>query len=462
MTRQIIFPRGFLWGAATASYQIEGAWNEDGRGETIWDRFSHTPGKVVDGGTGDVACDHYHRWQEDIALMQQLGLQAYRFSVAWSRILPAGRGKINQAGLDFYSRLVDGLLAAGIKPFVTLFHWDLPQALQDEGGWANRATIDAFVEYTDVITSCLGDRVQHWITHNEPSVFAFVGNLFGGHAPGLQDMPTALRVAHHLLLSHGRAIPVIRRNVPQAQAGITLNINYSQAASNSAPDHNVLRHGAGMWTRWFTDPLYGRHYPADLVADYIRQGHLPASGPDFLEAGDYDEIAARTDFLGVNYYTRQVMRDRTIPEAENMPQTVFQAPRDEIHYQEMPDWEIYPDGLRHVLSWLYFTYQMPALYVTENGASFSDGPDASGRIADQRRLDFLRGHFTAAQRAIEAGVPLRGYFVWSLLDNFEWGLGYTQRFGIVWVDYKTQARLPKDSALWYQSVIRDNGFEGGG
>lgn len=458
MPNRVTFPAGFLWGAATASYQVEGAWNEGGRGESIWDRFSHTPGAVLNGDTGDVACDHYHRWQEDIALMKDLGLKAYRLSIAWPRILPEGRGRVNQAGLDFYSRLVDGLLAAGITPFITLFHWDLPQALQDIGGWANRAVVDDFVAFADIATTCMGDRVRHWITHNEPSVFAYVGNLSGGHAPGIKDLPTALRVAHHLLVSHGRAIPVIRRNVPGAQVGLSLNLNFSEPASTSAADYNACRYSSGMWNRWFADPLYGRHYPADLVADFIKQGALPASGPDFVLPGDFDEIAAHTDFLGVNYYTRNVVRDLSIPESENLPPQVVQPPHDDYHYQEFPGWEIYPDGLRHILSWLYFNYQVPAIYITENGASFSDGPGANGRIADTRRINYLRGHFAAAARAIEAGVPLKGYFVWSLLDNFEWGYGYSQRFGLVWVDFKTQARLLKDSALWYRKVIEQDGF----
>lgn len=457
MTTQYNFPEGFLWGAATASYQIEGAAREDGRGESVWDRFSHTPGKVQMGHTGDVACDHYHRWQEDIAIMKRLGLKAYRLSVAWPRILPEGRGAVNQAGLDFYSRLVDGLLEANITPFITLFHWDLPQALQEFGGFANRAIVDDFVNYADVITRHLGDRVKHWITHNEPSVYAIIGHVKGEHAPGLTDPSLAPRVAHHLLLSHGRAVPVIRANVPGAEVGITLNINHNEPASPSAADYKTFLHEAGLWTRWFTDPLYGRRYPADLVADFITKGVLPANGLDFLHPGDYDEIAVKTDFLGVNYYTRSVHRS-SVPESENLPRTVFVAPYSPETFQEFPGWEIYPDGLRQVLNWLTFAYQVPALYITENGASFSDAPDAAGRVADRRRLNYLRGHFAATRQAMEAGAPVKGYFVWSLLDNFEWGFGYTKRFGIVWVDYETQQRILKDSALWYTKVIADNGF----
>jgi beta-glucosidase len=289
-------------------------------------------------------------------------------------------------------------------------------------------------------------------------VYSFVGNEFGDHAPGLKDLPTALRVAHHLLLSHGRALPVIRRNVPGAQVGMALNINFHEPASLSAADADAYRHGFGKWVRWFTDPLYGRHYPADMVADYIQHGIFPANGPDFVQPGDFAEIAGTTDFLGVNYYTRQVVRSGEIPESENLPRQVFPAPVNEVNYQDFPGWEIFPDGLRRVQSWLHFNYQIPALYVTENGASFSDGPDAAGRVADQRRQNYLRTHFAATAGAMAAGAPVKGYFVWSLLDNFEWGFGYSQRFGIVWVDFETQQRILKDSALWYRQVIADNGF----
>lgn len=460
MTDKIQFPKDFLWGAATSSYQIEGAWKADGKGESIWDRFCHTPGKVKDGETGDLACDHYHRWAEDIKMMKELGLKAYRFSIAWPRILPEGRGAPNAAGLDFYSRLVDGLLAAGITPFVTLYHWDLPQALQDAGGWPARATAEAFVEYADVVSRRLGDRVKNWITNNEPAVVAWLGYHTGEHAPGLQDLHAAIRASHHLLLSHGWAVPVLRRNSPGAEVGITLNVGWTMAASNSAADLDLARQVDGMWARWFTDPLYRRGYPADMTADWTASGALP-NGLDFIQPGDMQAITVPTDFLGVNYYTRAVMRAETpdrVGAAHNDPQTVFPAPKDPKHWSEM-GWETYPDGLLGVLGRLYFDYQPLKLYVTENGASYSDGPDADGRIRDSRRLNYLRGHFAACHRAIQAGVPLAGYFAWSLMDNFEWAFGYSQRFGIVWVDFASQKRIPKDSALWYRQVITDNGFE---
>ena len=447
------FPPDFLWGAATASYQIEGAWNEDGKGESIWDRFAHTPGKIKNGDAGDVACDAYHRWVEDIRLMKELGLRAYRFSISWPRILSQGRGKVNPAGLDFYSRLVDGLLEAGIIPFVTLYHWDLPQALQDEGGWARRSTAEAFVEYADTVTRRLGDRVKHWITHNEPAVVALDGHFSGEHAPGIQDMATAIKVSHHLLLSHGWAVPVIRRNSSGAEVGITLNVNWTVPASDSAADRNALRREQGIWVRWYTDPLYGRGYPADLVADAIAEGYLPPEGMTCVQTGDLQAIAAPTDFLGLNYYSRFITRDKSAP--DNLPQTAFISPPGEEHWTET-GWEVYPDGLFNVLAWIYFEYQPPKIYITENGASYSAGPDAEGRVRDTHRLNYLRTHFAAAHRAIQAGIPVEGYFVWSLMDNFEWAEGYSQRFGLIWVDYQTQKRIFKDSARWVQQVIAEN------
>ncbi len=454
MTTKLTFPTGFLWGSATASYQIEGAWNEDGKGESIWDRFAHTPGAVHNGDNGDVACDHYHRWAEDVDLMKDLGLQAYRFSIAWSRLLPQGRGPVNQAGLDFYSRLVDRLLEVGILPVVTLYHWDLPQALQDEGGWPERASAQAFVEYAGLASRHLGDRVKHWITLNEPYVSAFIGYQEGRHAPGWQDWTSAIRAAHHLLLAHGWAVPVIRSNSPGSEVGITLNYTHAMPASPSSADFHAARFFDGHVNRWFLDPLYGRRYPADILVDYTLAGHLPAQGMAFVQPGDMQAIAAPTDFIGVNYYTRAVLRDESA--ANNLPVTVFTAP--ETEWTEM-DWEIYPEGLYQALCRIYFDYQPGKIYVTENGASYGDGPNGAGSVHDERRTAYLQSHFAAAQRALQAGVPLAGYFVWSLMDNFEWALGYSQRFGIIWVDFQTQERLLKDSALWYKSVIAQNGFE---
>lgn len=458
MTHTITFPDDFTWGAATAAYQIEGAWNEDGKGESIWDRFAHTPGMVHNDDNGDVACDHYHRWPADIQMMQNLGLQAYRFSTAWPRILPSGRGAVNQAGLDFYSRLVDGLLEAGITPFVTLYHWDLPQALQDAGGWANRATAEAFVEYAEALSRTLGDRVKNWITHNEPAVAALLGYWIGVHAPGQKDLGAAMAASHHLLLSHGWAVPVLRQNSPGAEVGITLNLNASGPASPSQADHDAFRQGDGLWARWYLDPIFGRHYPADIIADGIARGALPPEGATFVQPGDLAAIAAPLDFVGINYYTRNLSRSWDLDEMDNEPPNVIQAPMTPYTWTEMP-WEIYPEGLYEVLMRVNLTYKPRKIYITENGASFSDGPDEQGHVHDTRRLHYLRDHFAVARRAMQAGVPLAGYFIWSLMDNFEWGYGYSQRFGSVWVDYATQQRILKDSALWYRDVIARNGFE---
>jgi beta-glucosidase len=450
MTKQH-FPANFLWGAATSSYQIEGAWQEDGKGESIWDRFAHTPGKIIDGSHGDVACDHYHRWPDDVALMQGLGLHTYRFSIAWPRILPQGVGAINQKGIDFYSRLVDGLLAAGITPFATLYHWDLPQAIQDRGGWPHRFAAEAFVEYTDVITRALGDRVKHWITHNEPWCAGLLSHQIGEHAPGWHDWYAGLAASHHILLSHGWAVPVIRRNSPQAEVGITLNFTAATTAVRTPENLAAVRIFDGYFNRWFLDPVYGRRYPADMVELYLKAGFLPANELDFVVDGDMEAIAAHTDFLGVNYYTRSVLK----ASEDGSPMPADDAEHATLECTDM-GWEIYPKGLYDLLCRLHFEYQAPKIYVTENGASYADGPSADGRVHDTRRIDYLRAHFIKAHEAMAAGVPLAGYFVWSLMDNFEWAKGYTERFGSVWVDYATQERILKDSALWYKQVIAEN------
>jgi beta-glucosidase len=440
-----------MWGTATASYQIEGAVTEGGRSESIWDRFTHTPGNVIDGSTGDVACDHYHRWREDIALMKDLGLKGYRFSIAWPRIVPNGRGQVNQAGLDFYSRLVDGLLEAGITPFPTLYHWDLPQVLQDNGGWPSRGTAQAFVEYTDVVTRALGDRVKHWITHNEPWCAAMLSYQIGEHAPGLKDWPAALAAAHTILLSHGWAVPVIRENSRGSEVGITLNFTPATPISDREEDVQACRFFDGYFNRWFVDPLYRAAYPEDMIAAYASMGYRDPE-PSYVHIGDMQAIAVPTDFLGVNYYTRAVIG------AESLTGTPESLPKLENAEQTEMGWEVYPQGLYDLLMWLHTEYKPAKLYVTENGASYSDGP-VDGRVHDERRRVYLRDHFAVSKRAMDEGVPLAGYFVWSLMDNFEWAKGYTQRFGIVWVDYDTQQRIPKDSALWYHQVITENALD---
>ncbi len=437
------FPEGFLWGAATAAYQIEGAAYEDGRGESIWDRFSHTPGKTANGDTGDVACDHYHLWRDDIGLMKELNLQAYRFSIAWPRILPQGRGRPNDAGLDFYDQLVDGLLEAGITPWVTLYHWDLPQVLEDEGGWTSRATAEAFAEYTRVVTSRLGDRVKHWITLNEPWCSAFLGYRIGHHAPGHTSTKEALQATHTLLLAHGMAVPIIRENSPDAQVGIVLNPAQIYPDTQSEEDRAAAHRFDGFFNRWFLDPLYGRGYPQDIAELY------GAEGPRTLPQ-DFEVIAAPTDFLGVNYYNPTFVRHS--PEDE--PYHIASVRR-EGEYTEM-DWLVYPQGLYDLLQRLHRDYPTGLLYVTENGAAYPDEPPRDGRVIDTQRLSYYAGHLDACARAIADGAPLRGYFAWSLMDNFEWAFGYTRRFGIVYVDYATQQRTIKDSGRWYSQVITQN------
>ncbi len=438
------FPTDFLWGTATASYQIEGAWKDDGKGESIWDRFSHTPGKVRDGDTGDVACDHYHRWRDDIALMADLGLQAYRFSIAWPRIYPAGAGKLNPAGLDFYSRLVDELLAAGIRPFATLYHWDLPQALQDRGGWPARSTASAYVEYAEAVVRRLGDRVHDWMTFNEPWVSAFLGYEYGVHAPGRRNRAEAYAAAHHHLLAHGWAAPVIRRDSPGSQVGMVLNLAPHHPASPSEADARAARLRDAGGNRWFLDPLAGRGYPQELCES------LDLS-LDFVQPGDMAAITAPIDFVGVNYYFRSIDRSEAIPEAKNAPRTLFPVPN-----PTTMGWEVYPEGLYELLARLKKEYSFPAYYVTENGAACADQVGPDGRVDDPRRVAYLADHFAQAARAIAEGIPLKGYFVWSLMDNFEWAHGYSQRFGLVYVDYKTLARIPKTSAKWYSSIIKEN------
>lgn len=427
------FPKDFVWGAATASYQIEGAWNEDGRGESIWDRFSHTPGKVEHGDTGDLADDHYHRYKQDIALMRQLGLAAYRFSIGWPRLLPRGTGQVNNAGLDFYERLVDELLEAGIEPYATLYHWDLPQALQDHGGWGNRDIIGQFADYASVVVRRLGDRVTNWITLNEPWVVAFLGHRSGEHAPGLRDANLAVQVSHHLLMAHGAAADAIRANADAPKVGITLNLQTTETLTDSA----ALRAQAEkQWQQecaWFLDPLLRGSYPPTLL------GQEPAYSIKILP-GDMAQIARRLDFLGVNFYRRNVVgANGHVPGSE---------------YTEM-DWEVNAPAFKRLLLRLNAEYNLPPIYITENGAAFEDVSNGDGHVHDSRRLNYVREHINAVGEAIAEGVDIRGYFVWSLLDNFEWARGYGKRFGIIYVDYTTQQRIVKDSGVWYARWIAE-------
>ncbi len=442
------FPEDFVFGAATSSYQIEGAWNENEKGESIWDRFAHTPGTIEDGTTGDVACDHLHRWREDLDLMTVLGLDAYRFSISWPRVLPRGVGAANEAGLDFYDRLVDGLLEKGIRPFVTLYHWDLPQALQDRGGWPARDTVDAFCKYVGVVARRLGDRVKDWITLNEPFVSATAGYYEGHHAPGHRSEEEALAAVHHLLLAHGRSVPILREVSPNANVGITYVLCPFHAASES--DHDVLaaRRLDGALNRTFLDPISGRGYPS--LAPYDR-----SVLESFVQSGDLDQIAAPLDFLGVNYYTRSVVRSDAVAESDNAPRTV--RPRDET--TDM-GWEVYPEGLFEVFDTLRREYAFPAYHVTESGAAYPDSVDSEGTVPDPDRVSYHRRYLTQVARVVDAGIPLRGYFVWSLLDNFEWSFGLEKRFGLIYVDFESGKRTPKESYHWYKKAIARRTVDG--
>lgn len=451
------FPEGFVWGSATSSYQIEGAVREDGRGESIWDRFARRPGAIADGSSGDVACDHYHRFPSDIDLMASLGIPAYRFSIAWPRVLPEGRrGRVETRGLDFYDRLVDRLLQAKITPYVTLYHWDLPQVLEDAGGWPSRDTAHAFVDFADVVSRRLGDRVKRWITHNEPWCISVLGHANGHHAPGHSSFPLALATAHHLNLSHGLALPVLRQNAPGAEVGITLNLLPCEPASPSEADQVACRELDGTFNRWYLDPIFGRGYPEDIVRAHVRDGHLPEGELPFVKPGDMEIIAREIDFLGINYYSRGIVRSSKVPEADNHPPTV-------VAREDKTDmgWEVWPRGLLDTLRRVYNEYSPRQIFITENGAAYSAGPGADGRIHDTQRREYLRGHLEACLSACDEGIPLRGYFLWSLLDNFEWAHGYAKRFGVVWVDYETQQRIPKESARWYSEVIRANALPEG-
>jgi beta-glucosidase len=442
-----IFPADFLWGSATSAYQIEGAWNEDGKGESIWDRFVHRPYTVLHGDSGDVACDHYHRMPEDVTLMRDLGLQSYRFSISWPRILPQGRGAVNGKGLDFYDRLVDHLLAADILPNATLNHWDFPQALQEAGGWPNRDSVGWFVDYARIVFDRLGDRVALWNTHNEPWVVAFQGYGFGWHAPGVCDYTQAYQTAHHLLLAHGKTVELFRQGGYVGQIGIVLNLGHFLPASESQADRDACQRAYEENVAWFTDPLFRGHYP-EMLSAWIGP-HAPR-----VLADDMALINQPIDFLGVNYYSTQTTAHTVhggLLKAEAAPYSAPGWGRTEM------GWGINPPGLTAVLLDIQERCHNPRVYVTENGCALEDAPDRNGFVVDRGRVNFLRAHLLAAHDAIEAGVDLRGYYVWSLMDNFEWARGYGPRFGLVRVDYETGRRVPKQSARWFSEVIARNG-----
>jgi beta-glucosidase len=435
------FPAGFRFGAATSAFQIEGAVATDGRGPSWWDVFAQTPGCILDGSNADLACDHYHRWREDLDLARTLGHGAYRFSIAWPRVLPQGRGLVNRAGLDFYDRLVDGLLARGLEPYATLYHWDLPQALALQGGWQVRSTAQAFADYAAEVARRLADRVPHWATLNEPRCAAFVGHLEGRHPPGQQDLSAALRTAHHLLLAHGLAMQALRAEGARG-LGIVLDLKpHLPANPTDARDCEAARHGDGVFNRWFLDPLFRGSYPSDITEGWGQ------AMPEVAD-GDMDLIATPMDELGINYYTRaRVVHDAGLP----FPH-LREQPEPGLHRSTM-GWEDWPQGLLQTLTRVQRDYAPVSVYVAENGCAEPDAVDAQGGVPDPDRLRYLAGHLGACAQALEAGVPLSAYLAWSLLDNFEWGCGYTQRFGLVHVDFTTQRRTPKASALAWRDWL---------
>ncbi|MYS47263.1 beta-glucosidase [Streptomyces sp. SID5998] len=435
------FPHDFAWGTATSAYQIEGAAAEDGRAPSIWDTFSHTPGKTDNDDHGDVACDHYHRWPEDIALMRQLGLNAYRLSIAWPRVVPGGDGPANPKGLAFYDELIDGLLEAGITPSVTLYHWDLPQALQDRGGWPERDTAEHFADYASVVADRLGDRVSHWTTLNEPSCSAWIGHLEGKMAPGLTDLTAAVRASYHLLLGHGLATRAIRAAAPNAKIGIVNNLSTVFPATDRPEDAAAAHRHDGHVNRWWLDPIHGRGFPADMREVY---------GVELPERhGDMETIAAPLDWLGLNYYFPAHIADDPTGPAPH----VRSVRRPDVARTGM-DWEIDASGIETLLLRLTDEYRARRLYVTENGSAFPDVVRPDGTIDDPERQDYLVRHLAACASATRQGAPLAGYFAWSLLDNFEWAYGYDKRFGLVHVDYATQKRTVKGSGHRYAGIVR--------
>ena len=435
------FPQDFIWGTATASYQVEGAYNEDGRGLSIWDTFSKTEGKVLHGHNGDTACNQYHLYKEDIKLMRELGVKSYRFSISWSRIYPEGFGEINKPGIIYYKNLCDELLGAGIEPCVTLYHWDLPQTLEDKGGWRNRDTAKHFAEYAETVFKELGSRVKMWITLNEPFCSAMLGHGTGEHAPGMKDLSTAYKVLHNLYLAHGLAVKRFRKGKFTGKIGISLNLDRPRPASDSQNDQKAAEIGEIKGSRFYMDPLFGRGYPEWLFKN----------DPDFkpeIEEGDMQIIAQQLDFIGLNYYTEQaaVLKD----------ETNWKAEKTKIDKSEM-NWDIVPDGLTRLLVWMSENYGNPEIYVTENGGAFKDTLSSDCiSCNDPDRINYLKSHFSACKNALEQGVNLKGYYLWSFMDNFEWAYGYTKRFGITYVDFNTQERIPKDSFYFYRDYISAN------
>jgi beta-glucosidase len=445
--KELQFPAGFVWGTASAAYQIEGAIHEDGRGESIWDRYCSIPGNIANGDTGEIACDHYHRYKEDIALMRQMGMKAYRFSVAWPRIFPDGTGKLNEKGLDFYSRLIDELEASGIDPYLTLYHWDLPQALQDRGGWVNPDTAKRFLEYSSAVMQKLKGRVKHWITLNEPYCAAFLGYYAGRQAPGIRDFSSALRAAYNLYLGHGEAVRYFRENAIPGEIGIALNLMGRLPLTETSTDRDAAFRADGQLNRWFLDPLIKGGYPADMTGWFSKHGVVL---PPFNDAS-FELIKQPLDFIGLNYYNDFYVKH----DGASWPlEFAIENPR--WIPVNSRDWPITEQGFTAMLLRLKKEYGIERILITENGTSTSDTVTLVHTVEDYPRVDYLKRHIAAMHQAIEAGVGVCGYMQWSLLDNFEWSFGYNSRFGLVYVDFQTQERIIKRSGHWYAALAKNN------
>ncbi len=448
---EFAFPKGFFWGTATAAYQIEGAWNEDGKGESIWDRFAHTAGKIKNGDTGDVACDSYHRWREDIALMRAMDLNSYRFSVSWPRIQPSGTGGLNAKGIDYYSRLVDALLEARIRPFVTLYHWDLPQSLEDAGGWTNRDIVSRFADYVQVAARALGDRVSDWMLFNEPAAFVDLGYLEGTHAPGRKSLLDFLRATHVVNLAQGAGFRALKTAQPNGRVGTAFSMSWCEPASDSEADKLASERAHAIVNTWFLDPALRGSYPEALTFFPER-----VMG---IRSGDMEKMRAPLDFIGINLYYRTIASATSALERLTHPQEwLFPVKMEFATAGPKTDmgWEVWPQALYDMVTRITRDYNRPAIEITESGCAYNDAPDASGEIHDDRRITYHREYLSALARAMAEGADVRGYHAWSLMDNFEWAEGYSQRFGFSYVDFKTQKRTVKDSGKWYAKVAAEN------
>ena len=443
--------RDLEWGVATSSYQIEGAYKKDGKGLSVWDTFSQKPNKIKNNENGNIACNHYNLWKDDVKLLSELGVDNYRFSISWPRIFPTGlENKVNSKGIDFYSKLIDELLSYKITPFITLNHWDIPQGIEDIGGWTNRTIIDLFMHYAYTISNHFGDRVKKWITHNEPWCISNNGYLTGNFPPGIKNNGSKYFASiHHLLLSHGKSVPIIKSNSKDSEVGITLNLCPSYPASNSEYDKKACNLFDGKFNRLFLDPIYKAKYPQDILDHFIESNLILEEDLKNIHQNDLFDINTKIDFLGVNYYSRAIIRDNNISKEKNQPITTIKSSN-----KTSMGWEIYPKGLYDILLKINKDYDINSIYITESGCAFNTNPDKNGDINDQNRIKYHNDHIKELNKAIDKGVPCKGYFAWSLMDNFEWCEGYSQRFGLIWIDYNNQIRTPKNSFYWYKKMIQ--------